>query len=88
MAIVLTARTWLRLNEPHLQALQRRLGEEEARRRAKEYEERNGFGAAAEQRLIGAGGAQRRKQRNPLRGSAAATRRPGTSRSADRAMSR
>ena len=47
MALVLTARTWLRLNEPHLQALQRRLGEEEARRRAKEYEERNGFGAAA-----------------------------------------
>ena len=46
-AIVLTARTWLRINEPHLQALQRRLGEEEARRRAREYEERNGFGAGA-----------------------------------------
>jgi len=42
LALVLTARTWLKLNEPHLQALQRRIGEEEARRRAQEYEERNG----------------------------------------------
>ena len=42
MALVLTARTWLKLNEPHLQALQRRIGEEEAKRRAQEYEERNG----------------------------------------------
>ncbi len=42
MALVLTARTWIKLNEPHLQALQRRIGEEEARRRAQEYEERNG----------------------------------------------
>lgn len=44
MALVLTARTWIKLNEPHLQALQRRMGEEEARRRALEYEERNGRG--------------------------------------------
>jgi hypothetical protein len=36
MALVLTARTWLKLNEPHLHALQRRIGEEEARRRALE----------------------------------------------------
>lgn len=42
MALVLTARTWIKLNEPHLQALQRRMGEEEARRRAQEYGERNG----------------------------------------------
>jgi len=41
-ALVLAARTWLRLNEPHLQALERRLGEEEAKRRAQEYERRNG----------------------------------------------
>ncbi|MEM7410340.1 MAG: hypothetical protein AAF430_08915 [Myxococcota bacterium] len=37
-ALVLTARTWLKLNEPHLQALQRRIGEEEAQRRAQEIE--------------------------------------------------
>src|SRR3989442_12052910 len=42
LALVLTARTWLRLNEPHLQALQRRIGEEEAKRRAHEDEQRNG----------------------------------------------
>ena len=46
-ALVLAARTWLRLNEPHIQALERRLGEEEARRRAAEYEQRNGAGVAA-----------------------------------------
>jgi hypothetical protein len=45
-ALVLAARTWLRLNEPHIQALERRLGEEEARRRAQEYEERNGRNGA------------------------------------------
>ena len=49
-ALVLAARTWLRLNEPHIQALERRLGEEEARRRAQEYEQRNGALAAAERR--------------------------------------
>ena len=43
-ALVLTARTWLKLNEPHLQALQRRVGEEQAILRAAEYEERNGNG--------------------------------------------
>ena len=48
-ALVLAARTWLRLNEPHIQALERRLGEEEARRRAAEYQERNG-GAVGESR--------------------------------------
>jgi len=48
MALVLTARTWMKLNEPHLQALQRRLGEEEARRRARAFEERNGVGGPAE----------------------------------------
>src|SRR5258707_10039477 len=47
-ALVITARTWLRLNEPHLQALERRLGEEEAKRRALEYEQRNGALTAAE----------------------------------------
>jgi hypothetical protein len=47
-ALVVTARTWLRLNEPHLQALERRLGEEEAKRRAQEYDERNEALAAAE----------------------------------------
>ena len=41
MALVIAARTWLRLNEPHLQALERRIGEEEAKRRALEYEQRN-----------------------------------------------
>jgi hypothetical protein len=49
-ALVLAARTWLRLNEPHIQALERRLGEEEAKRRAVEYEQRNGAIAAAERR--------------------------------------
>ena len=53
-ALVLAARTWLRLNEPHVQALERRLGEEEAKRRAQEYEERNGTLAAAERRESGA----------------------------------
>jgi hypothetical protein len=53
-ALVLAARTWLRLNEPHIQALERRLGEEEAKRRAREYEERNGAIAAAERRESGA----------------------------------
>ena len=53
-ALVLAARTWLRLNEPHIQALERRLGEEEGRRRAQEYEERNGALAAAERRESGA----------------------------------
>ena len=46
LALVLTARTWLRLNEPHLQALERRIGEEEAKRRAHDYEQRNGTLAA------------------------------------------
>ena len=36
LALVIAARTWLKLNEPHLQALQRRMGEEEARRRVRE----------------------------------------------------
>ena len=46
-ALVLAARTWLRLNAPHNPALERRFGEEEARRRAQEYEQRNGAGVAA-----------------------------------------
>jgi hypothetical protein len=53
-SLVLAARTWLRLNEPHLQALERRLGEEEGKRRALEYEQRNGALAAAERRESGA----------------------------------
>ena len=53
-ALVLAARTWLRLNEPHIQALERRLGEEEARRCAAEYEQRNGAIAAAERGESGA----------------------------------
>jgi hypothetical protein len=44
-ALVLAARTWLRINEPHLQALERRIGEEEAKRRAQEFEQRNGLAA-------------------------------------------
>ena len=47
MALVLTARTWLKLNEPHLQALQRRMGEEEARRRALEIESDQQAGLAS-----------------------------------------
>jgi hypothetical protein len=54
LALVLTARTWLRLNEPHLQALERRIGEEEAKRRAHEYEQRNGTLAAGEHGESGA----------------------------------
>ena len=53
-ALVLAARTWLRLNEPHIQALERRLGEEEAKRRAQEYEQRNGALAAGERGESGA----------------------------------
>lgn len=48
LSLVLAARTWLKLNEPHLQALQRRLGEEEARRRARAYEERRAVEAGPE----------------------------------------
>jgi hypothetical protein len=55
VALVVTARTWLRLNEPHIQALERRLGEEEAKRRALEYEQRNGALAASERRDSRAG---------------------------------
>ena len=36
MALVIAARTWLKLNEPHLRELERRLGEERARQRARE----------------------------------------------------
>ena len=36
MALAIAARTWLKLNEPHLQALERRIGEERARRRVRE----------------------------------------------------
>src|SRR5262245_29003144 len=50
MALVIAARTWLRLNEPRVQALERRLGEEEAKRRALEYEQHNGSLAGAERR--------------------------------------
>ena len=53
-ALVLAARTWLRLNEPHIQALERRLGEEEARRRAHEYEQHNGALAPVERSESGA----------------------------------
>lgn len=45
MALVIAARTWLKLNEPHLQALERRLGEEQARHRAREIEQQRGRGA-------------------------------------------
>ncbi len=50
LALVLTARTWLKLNQPHLQALERRIGEEEAQRRAQEYHERNGAPRASAER--------------------------------------
>lgn len=42
LALVIAARTWLKLNEPHLQALQRRMGEEEARRRVREIRSAQG----------------------------------------------
>ncbi len=54
-ALVLAARTWLRLNEPHIQALERRIGEEEARRRVQDYEQRNGVIAAQERGESGVG---------------------------------
>jgi hypothetical protein len=53
-ALVLAARTWLRLNEPHLQALERRLGEEEAKRRAREYEQQHNGALGAERGESGA----------------------------------
>ncbi len=36
-ALTLVARTWLKLHEPRLLDLQRRAGEDDARRRAREY---------------------------------------------------
>lgn len=47
-AIVLIGRTWLKLNEPELALRRRRLREEAAKQRAKEFEERNGALAQAE----------------------------------------
>ncbi|NNL65047.1 MAG: hypothetical protein HKP30_02275 [Myxococcales bacterium] len=35
MSLVIAARTWLKLNEPRLQALEREWGEEQARRRVR-----------------------------------------------------
>ena len=47
-AVVLIGRTWLKLNEPALALRHRKLREEAARERAKEFEERNGALAQAE----------------------------------------
>jgi hypothetical protein len=41
-ALTLVARTWMKLNEPRLVELRRRLSQEEARRRVREIEEANG----------------------------------------------
>lgn len=41
-ALTLAARTWLKLNEPRLLALQSRLRAEEAHRRVREFEASNG----------------------------------------------
>ncbi|MDH3520580.1 MAG: hypothetical protein OEM49_09005 [Myxococcales bacterium] len=50
MALVLVARTWLKLNEPALAELRRRLGEEEARRRVRAIDEADGNARAAASR--------------------------------------
>ena len=41
-ALTLVARTWMKLNEPRLVELRRRLSQEEARRRVREIEKTNG----------------------------------------------
>ena len=45
-ALTLVARTWMKLNDPKLANLQRRLAEEQALRRARQIEEANGYIAA------------------------------------------
>jgi hypothetical protein len=47
-AVVLIGRTWLKLNEPGLALRHRQLREDAARRRAQEFEARNGALAEAE----------------------------------------
>ena len=42
-ALTLVARTWMKLNEPRLTELRRRLSREEARRRVREIEKTNGL---------------------------------------------
>jgi len=42
LALTLVARTWMKLNDPKLANLQRRLAEEQALRRARQIEEANG----------------------------------------------
>jgi hypothetical protein len=48
-ALTLVARTWMKLNEPQLADLRRRLGQEEARRRVREIEQANGIGRNGEE---------------------------------------
>jgi hypothetical protein len=57
LALTLVARTWLKLNEPSLLALQSRLRAEEAHRRVQEAEAANG--EAAPDRLPAAASARR-----------------------------
>jgi len=45
LALTLVARTWMKLNDPKLMNLQRRLAEEQALRRARQIEEANGINA-------------------------------------------
>ena len=42
-ALTLVARTWMKLNEPRMADLRRRLSREEARRRVREIEKANGI---------------------------------------------
>jgi hypothetical protein len=46
MAMMLVARTWLKLNEPHVLSIHRRLSEEAAHRRAVEIEQLRANGVA------------------------------------------
>lgn len=50
LALALVARTWLRVNEPQLDAMRRQLGEEGARRRVEEIERANEIQRAGETR--------------------------------------
>ena len=51
VALTLVARTWMKLNEPRLADLRRRLSQEEARRRVREIEETNGIERDEEEAL-------------------------------------
>jgi hypothetical protein len=57
-ALTLVARTWLKLNEPRLLALQRRLHAEDAHRRVREMEMANSNGSPPEVASGGRGAAR------------------------------